>query len=348
MNLYNIEAFSRSYEYHDSCQLADISYDDDYLHLTTNKISVPIKKWNAQKNDFIRIQSDTEEKWGTINKISYEDNYTVVTIKSLLSFLDINIYPGQFSGTIENWIASLLESIYSTNYDDYQRIQGFTVDKISQTSGIVSIDDDAKISNLYNDIILQVFENYGIVVDMLIDIQAKKFNVKVGKKIVSEKIIETDLGNVKASLVLKNTTESANKVTVYNKENMSEKITYYLQLDGLITDTPTSRIVPVIEECIAKTYNPDKETFSDVAYDEAFSRLKSEQLNHLIEIECIDADQLIDPLNMMIGQWVKILINDSEYRTMLTGKKYKNNKVILSFGTTRIEFSKRIKKGWDK
>lgn len=350
MNRYNIETFSRSYAFHDSCQLTNVSYDEDYLSLSTNKIRIPIKNWKAQKNDFIRIQSDQEEKWGVITKITYDDYYTDVSIKSLISFFDIDIYPGQFSGTIENYISSLFLSIYSTNVDDFQRISGFTTEKTSQTSGIINFDEDSQIFNIYEDILIQVFENYGVVVDVSVDVQNKKFKVKIGKNSTSEKVVETDLGNVKASLVLKNTKESANKVTVYNKNDMTEKITYYLQSDGQITDTPATnkRIVPVIEECIAKSYNASKETFSDVAYDEAFSKLKSEQLNHLIEIECMENDQLLEPLYMKIGQWVRVLINGIEYKTMLTGKNYKSDKIKLSFGTTRLEFTKRVKKGWYK
>lgn len=344
MSLYSIEAFSRSYDFHAAAMMNITDIEDDYVSISSIKFRVPVPNWPAQRNDFIRLQNNDNEVWGIISKIGYDAEYTDITMKSLMSLADVTTSYPEMEDSIESWISDILLGLYSINVDDFQNVVGFSTEKITRTTGIINLENS--VVNLYENILLQAFKNYGIVCKFAVDIKHKKLNVAIGQQSDEEKIIETDLGNLSAKLILKNSDDSANKIIVH-KEDMSESITYYLQDNGVITDSPdqTKRITPVIFEAVVVKYNESKQTFADAAYAEAFSKLKKEILNHLIELECMENDQLVEPVTMKIGQNVTIIIAGVEYHTMLTGKKIKNGKVILSFGCVRLELTKKLK-GW--
>ena len=67
--------------------------------------------------------------------------------------------------------------------------------------------------------------------------------------------------------------------------------------------------------------------------------------NNNIKLTVLIDDKIIDPLNMQIGQPVKIVSEGKTYNTTYTGYSRGRNIIELTFGSVRTELTKILKRG---
>lgn len=143
-----------------------------------------------------------------------------------------------------------------------------------------------------------------------------------------------------------------NKLVVYNSTDFTSPVTFYVYTDrtwGIGEESGKERITPVVMDAQIVTpdssYEDPLDGFAVAALDAAYSTLSGLQWDNLIELETAVNDPLVKPYEMNIGQLVSIWYKGGKYTSMLTGKTYSNNTVTLLFGSERIQYSKRAKKG---
>ena len=347
MNLYNVEIFRPDYTYRSSFQMTDVSYEYDYLSLSSNKIK--LLKIQAERGDYIRISKGEQRICGIIEGVTDSVTSTTIEYKNIMSVFDVNVYADISAVTgsenaIEDWLEQIITQTYISNSDTLQNIKGMEVKTTSKTTGIKRLGLDGNINNLY-DIIKNALIKHDVTVISDIDVQLHKIVVSIGQNENEEKYIEADLPNVlEREFNVKKSEESINKLVVINEESENEQAIYYLMQDGTVsTDTSNDkRIYPVIFDVKTITVSSD-ETFEDASYQEALEALMPEEYDNLIELTVEPDDCLVKPELIQIGQKVAIQHDGMVYHTILTGIERKQ-RVKLIFGAVRTELTKKLKR----
>lgn len=364
MTPFNIEVFDPEFNFRSAFQ-TDSAGKYEYDYASISKSSVKIPKIEAYPGDYIRFtKPGAEECSGIITSVKKKKGQMDVVYKPFLKYLDVNIHIDKeqlADMTLEEWIADIIEEFYVNSADSEQNINGLVVTHTeSVTNAVINI--DKTIGNLYDDIIQQAMTSYNVVVDFAIDVARKRINCRVVKRNEPELVIEADLPNVlEAEFNIEKDDDNFNKVYVYNELDESQMMIYYRDTDGNITDNPDpqKRITPVVFSTMTVKFDEEKEaartlkegeeheTFEDKAYEKAFSKLKAEEYDNLIKIECLQDDKLIHPLELKIGQTYTILHAGYEYHAILTGKEI-NKTVTLMFGMVREELTKKLTRKFRK
>lgn len=130
---------------------------------------------------------------------------------------------------------------------------------------------------------------------------------------------------------------------MYNEEDYTQKIVYYLTKNNEITTEDRDRITPVIcGQVTAKATT--KITFEEAAQSKVEKTLKTSEYDNLIEITVSVDDPLVRPTQLQIGQTVEIISDGMRYNTVLTGINYASEKITLIFGAIRLELTKILKR----
>lgn len=245
--------------------------------------------------------------------------------------------------SLEKWLKDQIEKIYVNNTDQLQNITGLTVTVISEHRGAAIEGYETGLNNLY-DIIVEAFMSYGIVCTFTMDVQRKRLNLLIGSRDTDRITIEADLGNVfEKEVTIKEAQENTNKLIVYNEEDYTQKIVYYLTKNNEITTEDRDRITPVIcGQVTAKATT--KITFEEAAQSKVEKTLKTSEYDNLIEITVSVDDPLVRPTQLQIGQTVEIISDGMRYNTVLTGINYASEKITLIFGAIRLELTKILKR----
>ena len=338
MTLYNVETFTPTLVNNSHDLVQDVEHKIDYLNLTDNTIKSSYI--TANKGDYIRIKSDAREFFGTITGIEPGDTETKITYYPFHLAFDVDIhydYSLLTSQSLETWLKNIITAQFINNADTAQNITGLIVTASSTTpNALLGLTEN--IGNLFS-IMTTAFLNYGITITVSFDPQAKIITVNIGKNTESKITIEADLPNIiSPEFTFKKTTESYNKLVVYNKDNESEFLVYYKHTDDTISTTNSNRITPVLFDTVFTTV-PSGGTFSTASYDLAFNTLTAEKYNNLIELTVCSDDGLVKPDELKIGQETNIIYKDSAYTTVLTGFEYKETTKLI-FGAVRTEFTK--------
>jgi len=150
---------------------------------------------------------------------------------------------------------------------------------------------------------------------------------------------------IEKEVSIKKNEEALNKLIVVNEENPSERLSYYLAVNGTIGNDieEAQRITPVVFETKLVTVGDD-EVFEDVALLEAVETLTPEKYDNLIEITLLADDELVKPLEWSIGQETVVLHKKKEYQTILTGMEIRKGTVKLVYGAVRRELTKKLKR----
>ena len=348
MSLYKIEIFSNDFEYKDSYQVEEISYEFDYLSLSNNKIKLPFM--DVARGDFIRISKNDFKVCGIVEGVSESDTNTNVEFKHFMNIFDTNVWIDleEFNShvnAIEQLLAAKIKEMYLDSEDTLQNIKGLTIRPLTYTPGTKKFGLEENINNLYEILKLALIK-HDIVVDIDIDVQTQKIDLVIRQTDTYEKYIEADLPNVlKKNVVIKKDQDSTNKLYIVNELEPTQKIAYYLGKDGTIaTDmSESNRITPVIYDF--KSVEPkEDETFEDLAYQEALQELIQEEYDNLIEITVLNDDTLVQPSTWSIGDRAVVIHKGNEYHTILTGIKIDKSRTMLIFGAVRMELTKKIKR----
>ena len=347
MRVFNIEFFTQKFKYVDSVQMEGLEYTFDYMDIAKNKIKISADK-KVNKGDYIRAQANDIEICGIVTDIKEKSEYKIIYFKSFMKYLDVDLLiPFDKTMPVEEFLKQIIENEYVNNTDSEENITGLTVKTTSDTEPACGYDFMDGINNMY-DIFMYAFEVYEVKVNFRINPAEKSIECSIGKATKETFTIEADLDNLfDRKIVIKETKDSANKIYIYNEEDMTQAITYYKDQDDIVSTEPVSRVLPVIVKSVTIKLGKD-ESFEERAMAKAMSDLTATKYENLIEIECQEDDMLIRPYSREIGQEANIIKNGIMYNTVLTGYVYSEGMVKLIFGSIRLELTKILKKRWRK
>lgn len=360
MQQYRIEFFDRTltYVYHDFS--SDLSIDDDYIAIQSSVIEIGPTK-DVEMGQFIRIiRDETDYFFGIVTDASPGECVTTVTFKPFMALFDEDILfdtslqtDKTVSTSLENVLKKYIRETYAVNSDSNQNLP-LTVnvpalDSYHTKNWSFNIRSDTEGANraiigLYDVLIVNALKKYGVAIEVSPNFSTKRIVLNI-QKISGNFNVDADLDNVTIkTLKVNNRPNGVNKLIVYNSDDYSESITFYVHTDRTWDANNTDRIVPVVREL--RTATPDStldpsEAFLYAAVDVAYDALSGLVWDNLIEIECSPNDPLVNPATMLIGQQVSIYYNGDSYTSILTGKNISYELITLVFGSERIKFTKR-------
>lgn len=357
MILYNADIFDGqlNFVFHAAVSIRNI--DDDYISPTLNSVELPATDL-IKSGHFIRLESDLFVFFGVITDVLPGENVTTVKFKSFITIFDDEfLFDSSLqllsTQTLEATIEKYIQELYVTNSDTYQNLPiSISIDpNIRQTTawalGMVSERDDTYfcIGNLYSNVIVKALKKYGVAINVFPDLSEKKIRLRITKNMVPFNI-DADLKNVHVKTLKYNAKSSnTNKLVIYNLDDFSQSITFYVHTDNTWDDEDQDRVVPVIRDIRSVSPYSDiedpQEAFIDSAISMAYSILSGSAYDNLIELEVSLGDPIVKPEEILIGQCVSIWYKGAKYTSILTGRKINDNTITLLFGSERIEYSKR-------
>lgn len=332
---YKIEIFSRDFTFKSFSPIEKPDFSFDYL--TIEKTKVKTKNIDAAKGDLVIISSGiNREYYGLIDDLEPGIDEITFTLKPMLSLFDTTVILSKSFTYIEHFIREIITENFIESGDSLQDIPGLTVSITSETEATLNLEDN--IGSFYN-VITTALTGYGVIVDFTFDPQEKTASVVIGKnkKAVT---IEAGLPNViSTSFLIGDSYGQRNKLTLINKDNPEETVTYYLHDDGTVSSVDEKRISPVFFSF--ENVTPGEKGFADAAYAAAFESLAPQKYDNLIEITINTDNKLIDP-NMSIGTEAVIFFEHRAYVSVLTGFSKTERNITLVFGCVRAELTKRL------
>lgn len=371
MVLYNIDFFDRNLDFKLAAQDTDITIDDDYLTITTNRVVIQPTN-DIETGDFIRVErEDGVSFFGMVSNVSPGETSTTVDYKPFVSLFDEDImfdvrYQNRtveqtINGTktkvnkysLESVIRTYINSYYVSSDDAKQNMDLVVMvdsETLPWTLGIYSDNEYTpySIRGLYKEILIPALKQYGIAVNAEPDFNAKKIVITISKNEYPLDV-DGDLGNVTVKTLKYNDKPSGtNKLEVYNAYDASQVgITFYVHPDRSWDTKNENRITPVSRNI--RMVMPDSETADPAealalaAIEAADSELSGLEWDNLIELEVLPWDELIDPMNLKIGQPISLWFQNGRYTSILTGREINSDSITLMFGSERIKFTKRNK-----
>lgn len=335
-----IEIFDRDIIYKSSRVIGWPSVSFDYL--TLEQASIDIPEIEVSKGDFVHITDMSGDViyQGIAAAPSAQNGILTLGIKPLLSLFDTTVLYDRTdvqTGTLEDFIAGIITRKYITNTDTLERIP-IAVTVTSATSN-TALNLKSNVHEFW-DIATSAMTGYGIVIDAVLKPSAKRIDVIVGKVGTSTEIVEADRDNcVKSTYIIGDDYGATNKMTLINKNNEAESVTYYLHTDGTINTTNNNRITPVFNKV---EYVETSDNFAAEAQSRALETLTPQEHDNLIELTFRHDDKLIDLSGMAIGQTVNILHDGNVYKSILTGKQKSELNTKLIFGNVRVDLTKKL------
>ena len=348
MKAYNVEFFDEELNYITNTCSEDINYKEDYLDPERSKITV-FTDTDIKTDYFLRVKAAGVEFVGRISSIEQQDDGTAeIAFRSLAEMLDTDVLvtTSDLTGNLETFINNVISDLYVDNSDDEMNIPLVITEKTSTSTWALDLfdtDETSKIVNLFDDIIIPAFGTYGIILTFGLDISNSQITLSIGKNTAITKYIEADLPNVlDKSIIIQKAKKRINKITVYNDEDFSENVTYYLHSDGSFDTTDSDRITPVVYDLLTVSTSSSG-SFSDKALAKAQKTFNKNKYDNLIELSLMNDDELLSPWAVGMGQIVNVISDGVSYGSILTGREMKDNVTTLIFGTIRQELTKYLK-----
>ena len=362
MQQYNVDFFDRNMGFIFSSTVPVGTIDDDYLSAVVNTVDVD-STLRVANGQYIRLECDDYTYFGLVTDVSPGEHVTTVQFKPFLSIFEEDyMFNTSWQGTeetgrptLEAMLRNVITDEYISTSDTYQRLPiSIDIDPtITQTAnwnlGLLPDAENVnyKIVNIYRDLIVGAIKKYGVVVDI-----DPKFSTNVIRLTVTQRKtpfkIDADLDNVYVkTLKYQSKNVGTNKLIVYNANNYTTSITYYVHSDNSWDTEDRDRITPVTREI--KAVSPDSSVsdparaFAIAAVNAAHNALSGTAWDNLIELESYVDDENITPMSLRIGQSVSIVYKEAKYTSLLTGRKIEGQKITLLFGSERIEYTKRFK-----
>ena len=361
MTLFRAEVFDKEFNFIGLYTIAEsgMSLIWDYIVPENSTIVIPGKTLISKRN-YVRIRAEGDEIYtGIVEDYTYDNNRTTVNLRRPISLFDLNVYMDTAlipDMSLERWVGKYISETFGPS-DPYQEITGLSITYNSETFG--EIDEDDK--DLYNlhDVIVHIFNVYGIVMKAEIDIPNQAFSIEF-TKVDSESIYKfnTQFSDVlDYEIKVTGSSKKPNKIRYLNDDDLEEELTYYWhpsEFEGSVdTDPTTNRVIPVymttkrvaaVEERVDKDGNVTKEgkTFQEVAYEDALKSMYQDRWNDMISVMVI-AHSVTVPIGE-IGQLYRIYDYDFNHPTILTAiERINDNVVRLTFGTVRTRLTQLLK-----
>lgn len=348
MKAYNVEFFDEELNYVTNTCSEDINYKEDYLDPERSRITI-FTDTDVKTDYLLRVKAAGVEFIGRVSSTEQKDDGTTdITFRSLAEMLDTDVLitTADLTGNLETFIGKILTDLYVDNPDEEMNIPLAITEKTSTSSWALDLfdtDETSKIVNLFDDIVIPAFGAYGIILNFGLDIPNAQITLSIGKNTAITKYIEADLPNIlDKSIIIQKAKKRINKVIVYNEEDYSENVTYYLHSDGTFDTTDTDRITPVVYDLLTVSTSSSG-TFTDKALAKAQKTFDKNKYDNLIELSLINDDELLSPWAVDMGQIVNVISDGVSYSSILTGREMRDNVTTLIFGTIRQELTKYLK-----
>ncbi|MCM1561336.1 MAG: hypothetical protein NC123_17635 [Butyrivibrio sp.] len=355
MKPYNVEIFTQDFEIVGNTNVNEITYKEDYLSADDNTVTV-LALPGVEKQDYIRISRGQEEYAGIITEIAYGTDKSkklqAISYKPLMELLNTDILfdvDKQGQGTMEEFICGHIREMFIDNADEKQNIRGLTVSAFTKTTGWgLHITPSEKgghynIVNLIDSVIIPAMEKYGILVKTKLDIQNRAVHVSVGKASAGRIVIESDLPNIiKKRVTIKQVSADVNKLILFDAQDYGRTRTYYLHTDLGYDTRDRDRIIPVVCEMQAVSYD-EGGSFESAAMEAAYNKFANLSYSNLIELTMMNGDTLVKPDEMEFGQVAEIISGGVSYESILTGRERGRNTKLV-FGTVRLDLTKILRR----
>ena len=368
MSRCNVDFFDTklNYIYHDSVETPGI--DMDYLTPETSSFDVSQTNLIGVRS-LVRVE-DQDNYLAVVDSVNPGEGKTTISVKPFLSLLDQPMlfdtnwqYKSDGDNTnaksLEQTIAGMIQQYWIDASDSLQNIplELYTTSTTTNWSfGLVgdkADDENATSANnhfciveFYDAILQNALTRYRVAVETQLDIASKVIKLYIGVT-NQTKYIEADLPEVDIiEFTIGKLESDTNKLEIWNDENYTDKIYYYLHNDGTYdTDGTRDRITPIKMEVISTAPEKDGEgtvtkSFADVCQEQADQKFGDIQWRNYIELD-VGAENLFNANNMRIGQLAQIVHNGQTYETILTGKKL-GYVTTLIFGTIRVDLTKKL------
>lgn len=300
--------------------------------------------------DFAQIRRNGELFYqGIVKDWNYNGIKTEIILVQMSNLLETEAFANVKllkTQTIETWFGNLLTSLFDiTSSDASEQLPGFTLTSSSSTNGTYTASDNG--SYRLFDLAVSFFKVYGVVLEISFDAHQKQ--VMFHFRNVSSTVYKAKLNNSDVSsyeIESASETERPNKVIIKNANDTSQVRTYYWHendFSGTVdTNGSYDRTLPVVTQCETVTPQQD-ETFADAAYDRAHDILYATRYDDLIKAE-VRAESTLINTDSKIGQLFLLYDGNTEYKTMLTGKRLINNAMVeMTFGFVRKRLTEILK-----
>ena len=374
MSRCNIDFFDTklNYIYHDSVETPGIDLD----YLTPESSSFEVSQTNlVTVRSLVRIE-EHNNYLAVVESVNPGEGETTISIKPFLSIFDQPMLfdtnwqykaattdvpnPDNTNAkTLEDTIAYLINQYWIAASDTLQNmpLEVYTTSSTTNWSfGLVgdkADDESATSSNnhqcvveFYDTILQNALIRYRVAVETVLDLADKTIKLYVGVSNAT-KYIETNLPEVDViEFSIAKMESDTNKLEIWNSDNYTDIIYYYLHTDGTYdTDGTVNRITPIKMEVIScaperDSNNTITKSFSDVAKEQADQRFGDIQWRNYIEMD-VGVDNIFNANDMKIGQLAHISHLGKTYETILTGKKM-GDILTLIFGTIRVDLTKKL------
>ena len=312
----------------------------DYLTLDATTVTTNKALDAVSPLDLCRVVSADGTRFsGVVSASTVTDAGTSVTVKPLLALLDVTCAFDRTrlqTVTLEQFLAGILTGLYAGG-DALQNLTGFNTVITSETPGAkLNLKDN--VHNLY-DILTSALKKYGVCVSMDFDPAAKTVTATIGKAPDRGWIIEADLpGCADVSVDFSDGLDGTNKLTLIDKNDETQRVTYYLHPDGSVDTSGENRITPVR---FAFEYIDD-EDFAPAAAERAADALKPAEYDNLIELTVLHTNRVVRWREHAIGEPVTVLYRGAQYKSVFTGWQESERAATLTFGAVRLELTKKL------
>lgn len=355
MRAYNVEFFDSSFELKHRTNVSRPDIDSDYLSIEENTVTI-LSTDEVEKDMYIRLHCLDIDEFGIVTGLENQnDVQLIVSYKPLTTLFEQKVlintsYQNNSEMSLEQTIADAITDNWISNTDTSKNIPLASVEvlteTVSWTLNLTPTDSGMTycICNFYDSVITAALSKYKIAVTVVPDYQNKTIVFQIGANEQDTEYLETDMPNILSKSVNVGEVDiDINKLTVYDSTDYTSYITYYLHSDFSYDTTDDDRLTPVYENIVSVDVDDDN-TLEDLASEQASSTFSSYSYDNLIEIECMEDDSAIEPLQMAIGQQVNIISEGVQYTSILTGRKISDT-VTLIFGTIRLDLTKILKGG---
>lgn len=324
-----------------------------YDYLSPQSFTVKVNKIvNCELLDLIRIGDEGTRNIysGYISNIEILNNKTTLTIGPIVNLLDCE----SIQSTEKEWGKAIFYQIFhdytrttptlyrlpikfnsARPYTNWGDVENPYPDKLKSTKAVII--DRAKQNNLF----LYFF----------INARASSIYVNFLKPSTDVKIIEADLDNIISKKITVNSNTGPNIAIVWQpKEDADGGYLAWIMVKtdrGEFTTDAAARFNVAVPRVVSDVMKSKDE----YTYDEIYKKRRemlgaaNDSNNNNIKLTVLLNDKIIDPLNMQIGQPVKIVSEGKTYNTTYTGYSRGRTTIELTFGSVRTELTKILKRG---
>lgn len=366
---YNVDFFTRDlvFVHNDSASITAIT--EDYISVQNNTIEIGLSE-KVQNGQFLYMRSDIDTFFGVVTDVKPGKDVMTVSYKSFLCLFDEDVLfdtdlqkqnttnPSGGakinSKSLERMLKDMIEETYVRSEDTAQNLRLIIEAETNTTKWGFNLKSDTEgthycIIGLYSVLLVNSLKKYGVALRAVPDFANRYLRIYIRAQSGFDVLdIDGDLDNVTVkTLKMNDRPNGTNKLTVYNTDDYSLSLDFYVHSDRSWSVEDTDRITPVVRE--VKAAMPDSsiedpdEAFVEAALDVAYGVLSGLAWNNLIELELAPADELVNPTALLFGQKIRLHYKEGTYESILTGRSITDESITLMFGSERISFTKRYK-----